>query len=113
AFEQYDWPGNIRELRNAIERAVALCPGPEIGLADLPEAIGAAEDCAETSRPQSPLVIDITSATGTLGEAKEGAETTRILGALRRHRNNRLRAAQELGISRMTLYKKLHKYGLV
>jgi two-component system response regulator HupR/HoxA len=50
---------------------------------------------------------------GTLGEAKESAEVYRIREALRRHKNNRLRAAAELGISRMTLYKKLHRYGLM
>src|SRR5262249_21169236 len=37
ALEEYSWPGNIRELRNVIERAVALCPGTEIQLWDLPE----------------------------------------------------------------------------
>jgi DNA-binding NtrC family response regulator len=39
ALEGYDWPGNIRELRNVIERAVALCPGSVVGLEDLPAAI--------------------------------------------------------------------------
>jgi DNA-binding NtrC family response regulator len=39
ALQQYDWPGNIRELRNVIARAVALCPGPTIQLTDLPESI--------------------------------------------------------------------------
>ena len=40
---QYDWPGNIRELRNVIERAVALSPGPEIQETDLPEALRVGE----------------------------------------------------------------------
>jgi transcriptional regulator with PAS, ATPase and Fis domain len=48
----------------------------------------------------------------TLAGAKEEAEILRITEALRRHGNNRLRAAAELGISRMGLYKKLRKYGL-
>jgi transcriptional regulator with PAS, ATPase and Fis domain len=50
---------------------------------------------------------------GTLAESKDEAELFRISAALKRHQNNRLRAAAELGISRMTLYKKLHKYGLI
>ncbi len=39
ALERYDWPGNIRELRNLIERSVALCPGPEIRIEDLPDSV--------------------------------------------------------------------------
>jgi transcriptional regulator with PAS, ATPase and Fis domain len=50
---------------------------------------------------------------GTLSQSKEAVELTRIRDALRKHDNNRLRAAAELGISRMTLYTKLHKYGLM
>ena len=49
----------------------------------------------------------------TLARTKDDAERFRITDALRRHQNNRLRAAAELGISRMTLYKKLHKYGMM
>ena len=48
----------------------------------------------------------------TLVKTKEKAEISCITQALEKHRNNRLRAAAELGISRMALYKKLHKYGL-
>jgi DNA-binding NtrC family response regulator len=99
ALEAYDWPGNIRELRNVIERAVALCPGPEIQVADLPEAMRPAGNAPASE--------------GTLSQTKEGAESARITEVLSKHGNNRLRAAAELGISRMTLYKKLHKYGLL
>jgi transcriptional regulator with PAS, ATPase and Fis domain len=49
----------------------------------------------------------------TLDQARDGAEATQIHAVLRKHGNNRLRAAAELGISRMTLYNKLHKYGLM
>jgi DNA-binding NtrC family response regulator len=109
-LEAHDWPGNIRELRNAIERAVVLCPGPEVDVEDLPATLAAAGgDEPEVVMPTA--VVGPT--TGTLGEAKEVAEMSRILEALRRHKNNRLRAAAELGISRMTLYKKLHRYGLM
>jgi transcriptional regulator with PAS, ATPase and Fis domain len=53
------------------------------------------------------------SANSTLAEIKRDAELARITEALQKHSNNRLRAASELGISRMTLYKKLYKYGLM
>ncbi len=49
----------------------------------------------------------------TLAQIKREAELARITEALEKHSNNRLRAASELGISRMTLYKKLYKYGLM
>jgi DNA-binding NtrC family response regulator len=105
ALQGHDWPGNLRELRNVIERAAALCPGEVIGPDDLPPALRAA-GLAAAPDPAA-------EEGGTLERAKEQAEAQRISAALQRHNNNRLRAAAELGISRMTLYKKLHRYGLM
>jgi DNA-binding NtrC family response regulator len=101
ALENYDWPGNIRELRNIVERAVALCEGPEVITNDLPEPVRRLTDAMPPA-----------AAARTLAASKTEAEARRIQEALKRHKNNRLRAAAELGISRMGLYKKLHKYGL-
>jgi DNA-binding NtrC family response regulator len=110
ALQAYDWPGNVRELRNVIERAVALCPGAEIQISDLPEPIRSLANLPSPAVPAGP-VVRVTK--GTLAQAKEDAEAARIAAALARNRNNRLRAAAELGISRMTLYKKLYRYGLM
>jgi two-component system response regulator AtoC len=109
ALRTYGWPGNIRELRNAIERAVALCAGPEIRLVDLPEAIQQAEakDMIINVQPVAPAL-----AVGTLEETRAEAEARHIVELLQRHKDNRKRVAAELGISRMTLYNKLHRYGL-
>jgi DNA-binding NtrC family response regulator len=105
ALEVYDWPGNVRELRNVVERMVALCEGPEVGPEDLPPALrGGGSGRPAGAGPRGVL---------TLNESREEAELGRINEALRKHGNNRLRAAAELGISRMGLYKKLHKYGLI
>ncbi|HET6574293.1 MAG TPA: sigma-54 dependent transcriptional regulator [Fimbriiglobus sp.] len=104
ALLAYQWPGNVRELRNAIERAVALRPGGDIELDDLPDAVRASA---------GPAAVGPSDRVATLTETKETAEANRILTALKKYKNNRLRAAAELGISRMTLYKKLHRYGLI
>jgi two-component system response regulator HydG len=108
----YSWPGNIRELRNVIERAVALCSGPNIGLRDLPDSVCAAASAA-FQRPPQPQHLATRTAPSALRHARGEAEAALIMQALRKHGNNRLRAALELGISRRTLYKKLHRYGLM
>lgn len=105
AMERYAWPGNIRELRNVIEGAAAFCPGALIRLEDLPAKV--------VSRPEVASVSADSDAKPTLAETKEEAEMERILKALENTSGNRLRAAQELGISRVSLYKKLRKYGLL
>lgn len=110
ALKRYDWPGNIRELRNVIERAVALSFGPEIELADLPEMISSSTN-ADILNIRQALEASIPPVT--LDEVRDLAEISRIEEALRRNKNNRLRTAAELGISRMTLYNKLYKYGLI
>src|SRR5262245_21613741 len=110
ALEAYAWPGNIRELRNTIERVSALCTRPIVSLADLPEGIrGPATSAIVAPAPimVPDPVVPVARPAGTRDD-----EVWRICEALRKHRNNRLRAAAELGISRVSLYKKLHKYGL-
>jgi len=113
SLEDYPWPGNVRELRNVLERMVALCPGPLIQWQDLPEAIRSPAPVRPPLSSPLPLPEPTASVPFTLSQSKEEAEVRRILEALHKHRNNRLRAAAELGISRMGLYKKLHKYGLM
>ena len=92
-LESYAWPGNVRELRNVVEKMVVLSAGGELDVADVPEHM----------RQQAPSFVP---ATGTLGET----EKARILAALKEVGGNRSRAAQVLGISRRTLYRKLDEY---
>jgi DNA-binding NtrC family response regulator len=106
ALEASSWPGNIRELRNVIERAVALSDGPMIRIEDLPDAF-------RDPGPTISLKLAPSSSASTLAQSKDVAERERIEAALERNGNNRLLAAAELGISRMTLYNKLHKLGLM
>jgi two-component system response regulator PilR (NtrC family) len=110
ALEQFDWPGNIRELRNVVERAVALSAGPVLGVKDLPEAIR--DNCLAAVIVPQGLCGSEPPTCQSLFAAREEVEIWRIKQALEKHCNNRRRAAAELGISRMGLYKKLEKYGI-
>ena len=113
ALLAYDWPGNIRELRNAMERAVALCPGLEIEPRDLPDIIAKAADReALAARPDADQDLTDPVTSLPLNRVREKVEIERITQALQKCGNNRLRAAAALGISRRTLYKKLHRYSL-
>jgi len=98
-LQAYPWPGNVRELRNVIERMVVLGSGPRLTAADLPAAVrdGGAGGLALASRS---------------GRVLRDAERQLIADALRRHQNNRTKAAQDLGISRRTLHRKLNEFGL-
>ncbi|MBS0632404.1 MAG: sigma-54-dependent Fis family transcriptional regulator [Verrucomicrobia bacterium] len=97
AFAGYRWPGNLRELRNVIERAVILAAGETIELCDLPEQFGA---------PADPSVA--VGARVTL-EALEAEHLRRIIAVSR----NLDEAAQTLGIDPATLYRKRQKLGLL
>jgi transcriptional regulator with PAS, ATPase and Fis domain len=95
ALARHDWPGNIRELRNVVERAIALCDGEAVGLADLPLRLLGDPTC-DSQRPARECI--------TLCESRAEAERLHILAALVKNGNNRLRTAKELEISRVGLY---------
>src|SRR5262249_10652278 len=105
ALVGYDWPGNIRELKNAIDRAATLCLGSIISIADLPGGVGRPSSAREFFPAFPPTPVPG-------GPRSPEEEAWRIQEALRKHGNVRARAAKELGMSRVSFYKKLHKYGL-
>jgi DNA-binding NtrC family response regulator len=96
-LEQYPWPGNIRELRNVIERATILAEGDFIGVRHLPPLLVSR---GEESLPEITL---------TPGTTVDEAERRLILLTLDHTRNNKTRAAEILGISLKTLHNKLNR----
>jgi len=97
-LEQYAWPGNIRELRNVIERATILAPGEFIEVEHLPPAL--ARPALDTGRPAVTL---------SPGMTVDEAETRLIRLTLEHTNNNKTRAAEILGISLKTLHNKLNR----
>jgi DNA-binding NtrC family response regulator len=91
----------VRQLRSVIERAVAFSDGPEIELDDLPETIRNAGQRAQITRSAAEREL-------TLAEL----EREYTLEVLRRTGGNKLQAAEWLGISRHTLYRRLEEYGI-
>jgi two-component system response regulator HydG len=97
-FQNYAWPGNIRELQNTIERLKILADGPEIKLDDVPVAIRLPKNVAQ-------------AAEFSVGTPLDEVETGHILRTLAYNHGNKTKTAQALGITIKTLYNKLHRYG--
>ena len=101
AFMAHSWPGNTRELENVMERLILLSDGPDLDPVNIPAEIvtdGLPEPAEDFK--------------GRVGDAASAAEKHLIRGALEKAGGNRTRAAEALGISRRTLYKKMNEYGL-
>jgi DNA-binding NtrC family response regulator len=136
-LERYDYPGNVRELENAIEHAVVVAEGSIIGGADLPTAIReprllpSGVGGSDGGPGQAWGEDDARRAGGrpagdprSLGPATDPADDARVTWSLAavekehiqrvlaRHRGNATTAARQLGVSRTTLWRKLRRYGL-
>ena len=104
----YRWPGNVRELHNEVLRMLALADGPWLGAELLsPQVVRAASGEREEQDISRLAQMD-----GSLKERLDKLEARIIQETLVRHRWNRTRAAQELGLSRVGLRAKLARYGL-
>jgi sigma-54 dependent transcriptional regulator, acetoin dehydrogenase operon transcriptional activator AcoR len=111
----YSWPGNIRQLRNALRTASALCRDGIIRLSNLPQEILHNDASARMRAPVStPGNTEAAAATMNLPSAAlRDAECAALLRELERMHWNISRTAQALGISRNTLYRKIHKHNIV
>ena len=124
-LERYDYPGNVRELENAIEHAVTVATGPRIETEDLPAVLRAGRllvphDGATVRAGRDGVAPG--DARGRVPSAEAPAdrdswsladiEKEHIQRVLKIHRGNATTAARQLGISRTTLWRKLRGYGL-
>jgi len=100
-LKSYNWPGNVRELRNKIQRAIIMSDATAIEPADL------------GGEPEAPPSQPATASITTLREARDRAEQQIILAALENQQGNILKTAENLGISRPTLYDLMKKHGLI
>ncbi len=98
ALYAYDWPGNVRQLRNCIESAVVMTSGPLITLDDLPPSIRSGDE-----KPSIRIPVGVTMAE---------AEREIIMQTLSAQNGNKSKTAETLGIGRKTLHRKLDEYGL-
>ena len=103
AMIRYDWPGNVRELRTAVEHAVVLAKGEMIQLTNLPHSVQSRGVIQSERQLNQPIGKGVTL---------EEAEKQLIIRTIKECRGNRTATAKKIGISRRTLHRKLHRYGL-
>lgn len=109
ALKQYSWPGNIRELKNHIRRAVLFCEKERLTANDLSPAILR----AQFQESRDPTRSTKASKGWTLSDRVAQSEKEMLQEALRAHDNNRTATAKALGLSRVGLYKKLRRLGII
>ncbi len=102
-FEAYDWPGNLREMKNVVKRSVLLCQGDAVTLAAIPEEM--IQSVHQRKREQTAPVYDLKA-------LQEVQEREMIVKTLNEVRYNKSKAARILNIDRKTLYLKMEKYGI-
>ena len=116
----YPWPGNVRELENTLERALLICNNKYLRAKDIDDVLTEKqnmelpiETTTETIRSDDPAVEPEISEPlpGRIMNLKE-IEKEAIKNSVERNKWNMTITAEELGISRMTLYRKLEQYGL-
>ena len=122
ALQRYRWRGNIRELRNTVERLMIMAPGDLVHVEDLPAEVRG--DSPSRPMPSEPVAAaqpgatapgissSPTPAPGTLREFKEAAERAFLVDKLRENNWNISKTAEALDTPRSNLYKKLEQYGI-
>ena len=119
----FDWPGNVRQLENAVFRAVVLAEGDRLAVADFPQVAAAMQDfesdavmpvAPQPSRapePQPQAAMPVLDAAGTIRSMDE-VEGDMIRFAIDHHDGRMTHVARALGIGRSTLYRRLKELGI-
>ncbi len=107
ALSSWSFPGNVRELENAVERAVVLCPGDTLRLEDLPAPIAAGSEGQEGASSSSGAPSSAPSLTFRVGQTLEQIERAAIDATLRHTGGDKALTAKLLGVSLRTLYRRL------
>ena len=97
------WKGNVRELKNTVERLLIMTPGDAVDVEDLRDAVRLEARAPGPDNDKNP---------GTLREFKESAERAFLVGKLRENGWNISKTAEVIGTPRSNLYKKLEQYGI-
>jgi DNA-binding NtrC family response regulator len=103
-LKRYTWRGNVRELRNMVERLLLLATGDRVDMATVLAALP-----RQTAAPQSAMDLAVA---GTLAQRVDGFERETIVAELRRHQNHITQTARALGLERSYLYKKCQQLGI-
>jgi len=103
-FEQYNWPGNLREMKNVIKRAALFCQSGQIGATELPGEI-LNPHLYPSPKDEEEEITDLKTVT-------ERAEKKTILATLAKTGNNKSKAAEMLNVDRKTLYNKMNSLGI-
>ncbi len=98
------WKGNVRELKNTVERLIIMTPGESVDVDDLRDVVRLEAKAAGSDNEKDPP--------GTLREFKESAERAFLVGKLRENNWNISKTAEVIGTPRSNLYKKLEQYGI-
>jgi two-component system, NtrC family, nitrogen regulation response regulator NtrX len=112
ALQKARWKGNVRELRNTVERLLIMTPGDTIDVDDLRDVVRADVRPAQAEQPGAAATGGNHVAPGTLREFKELAERKFLVEKLRENAWNISKTAEIIGTPRSNLYKKLEQYGI-
>ncbi len=109
-LKNYNWPGNIRELENLVERTAVMADGPVINQEDLLPEFWTAPPC--NAQEEQPVLMEETKASKSGFGKTASQDKQRIIDALQKAGGNVRAAAKDVGVSRLTLYRHIQRHGL-